>query len=45
VKLDKNPYTDSIYFEEKAKWRKQQRRMSYNKTTVAQLVKRCVTDA
>jgi len=45
VKLDKNPYTDGKYFADKAKWRKLQRRMAYNKTTVAQLVKSSVTNA
>jgi RNA-directed DNA polymerase len=45
VKLDQNPYTDGAYFADKAKWRKQQRRMAYNKTTVAQLIKRGVTNA
>ncbi len=45
VKLDKNPYTDGKYFADKVKWQKLQRRMAYNKTTVAQLVKSSVTNA
>lgn len=45
AKLDKNPYTDGEYFAQKAKWRRQQKRVAYNKTTAAQLAKGCVTDA
>ncbi len=45
VKLDKNPYTDSKYFDDKKIWRKGYRRRAYNKTTIAQLVKRSVTNA
>ena len=39
VKLDLNPYTESDYFENKAKWRKERKRVAYSQTIAAQLDK------
>ena len=39
AKLDANPYTESVYFENKTKWRKERKRAAYSQTTAAQLDK------
>lgn len=39
AKLDANPYTESVYFENKTKWRKERKRAAYSQTTAAQLGK------